>query len=153
MKSSRRWLVIFGLAIGVIIAVTVTLVLTTASPGDETLLPEDTPEGTVQQFLLAVRDGDYLAAESYLSPSVEDKIDFDLRRSRVVVPDEGASWRATLGKSVVKGDEATVEVTVDVFRPRGPFENAVSTYRVTFFLNKEETSWRIISPINLWWLY
>lgn len=153
MRSSRRWLVIFGLAIGVIIAVTVTLVLITASPGDETLLPEDTPEGTVQQFLLAVRDGDYLAAESYLSPSVDDKIDFDLRRSRVVGSGEGASWRATLGKSVVKGDEATVEVTVDVFRPRGPFENAVSTYRVTFFLNKEETSWRIISPINLWWLY
>ncbi len=153
MRSSRRWLVIFGLAIGVIIAVTVVLVLTTASPGDETLLPEDTPEGTVQQFLLAVRDGDYLAAESYLSPSVEDKLDYDLRRSRIVRPDEGASWRATLGKSVVKGDEATVEVTVDVFRPRGPFENAVSTYRVTFFLKKEGASWRITSPINLWWLY
>jgi len=124
-----------------------------APRGDEPLLPEDTPEGTVQRFLLAVRDGDYLAAESYLSPTIDDKIAYDLRRDRLAGPDEGAGWKATLGKSVVRDDEATVDVMVDVFRPRGPFENSVSTYRITFFLKKEGTSWRITSPVNLRWLY
>ncbi len=153
MKSSRRWLLAFGLAIGVLIIVTVALVLTTSSQGDEPLLPEDTPEGTVQRFLLAIRDEDYLAAESYLSPTVDDKIAFDLRQNRLAGPGDGPGWKATLGKSIVRDDEATVDVTVDVFRPRGPFENSVRTYQVTFFLKKEATSWSIISPINLWWLY
>ncbi len=153
MRSSRRWLLIFGLAIGILIIATVVLVLITASPEDESLLPEDTPEGTVQRFLLAVRDEDYLAAESYLSPTIDDKIAYDLRRNRVAGPGEGPGWKATLGKSVVRNDEATVDVMVDVFRPRGPFENSVRTYQVTFSLKKEGTSWRIISPVNLWWLY
>ena len=153
MRSSRRWLFTFGLAIGVLVIVTVVLVLTTASPADKPLLPEDTPEGTVQRFLLAVRDGDYLAAESYLAPPIDDKITYDLGRNRVAGFGEGSGWKATLGKSIVRDDEATVDVTVDVFRPRGPFENSVRTYQVTFFLKKEATSWNITSPINLWWLY
>ncbi len=155
MRSSRRWLLTFGLAIGILVIAIVALVLITASPEDAPLLPEDTPEGTVQRFLLAVRDEDYLVAESYLSPTidVDDKIAYDLRRNRAVGPGGGAGWKATLGKSVVRDDEATVDVMVDVFRPRGPFENSVSTYRITFFLKKEGASWKITSPVNLWWLY
>jgi len=153
MKSSRRWLLAFGLTIGVLVIVTVALVLTMSSRGDEPLLSEDTPEGTVQRFLLAVRDEDYLAADSYLSPTIDDKITYDLWRSRPAGSGEGSGWRATLGKSVVRDDEATVDVMVDVFKLRGPFENSVRTYRITFFLKKEVTSWSITSPVNLWWLY
>jgi len=151
--SSRRWLATFGLAIVVLITVTVVLVLTTVSRGDEPLLPEDTAEGTVQRFLLAIRDEDYLAAESYLSPTIDDKIAYDLRRTQVAGSSERPGWKATLGKSAVRNDEATVDVTVNVFRPRGPFENSVRTYRITFYLKKEVTSWKITSPANLWWLY
>ena len=153
MRSSRRWLLAFGLTIGVLVIVTVALVLTTSSRGDEPLLPEDTPEGTVQRFLLAVRGEDYLAADSYLSPTIDDKIAYDLRRNRLAGPGGEPGWKATLGKSVVRGDEATVDVMVDVFRPRGPFENSVRTHQVTFFLKKEGASWSITSPVNLWWLY
>lgn len=153
MKSSRRWLLAFGLTIGVLVIVTVALVLTTSSRGDEPLLPEDTPEGTVQRFLLAIRDEDYLTADSYLSPTIDDKITYDLRLNRPAGSGEGSGWRATLGKSVVRDDEATVDVMVDVFKLRGPFENSVRTYRIAFFLKKEVTSWSITSPVNLWWLY
>ena len=153
MRSSRRWLFTFGLAIGVLVIVTVVLVLTTSSRGDEPLLPEDTPEGTVQRFLLAVRDEDYLAADSYLSPAIDDKTTYDLRRNRAVRYGEEPGWRVTLGKSIVRDDEATVDITVSIFSPRGPFENSVRTHHVTFFLKKEGISWRITSPVNLWWLY
>ena len=153
MRSSRRWLLASGLAIGVLVIVSVVLAITMASQGDAPLLPEDTPEGTVQRFLLAVRDGDYLAAESYLSPTIDDKTTYDLQRNRVVGPSNRPGWKATLGKSVVRDDEATVDVILDIFSPQGPFENSVRTYQVTFFLKKEGTSWRITSPVNLWWLY
>jgi len=154
MRSSRRWLFAFGLAIVALVIVTVVLVLATTSPADKPLLPEDTPEGTVQRFLLAVSDQDYLAAEGYLSPTIdEDKIDYELWRDRIVELGEDSAWQATLGESIIRGDEATVDVTVAIFRPRGPFDNSVRTHQVTFFLQKEGTSWRITSPVNLWWLY
>ena len=153
MKQSRRWLYIFGTAIGALIIAAVVLALVMASPADETLLPEDTPEGTVQRFLLAVRDEDYLTADSYLSPDVDDKLAYDLRQSRIIRSDDGPGWKATLGKSAIKDDEATVEVTVNIFRPGGPFENSVRTNRITFFLKEENGSWKITTPVNLWWLY
>ena len=153
MRSSRRWLLVFGLTIGVLIIVTVALVLTASSRGDEPLLPEDAPEGTVQRFLLAIRDEDYLAAESYLSPTIDDKVTYDLRQNRLAGPSEDPGWKATLGKSIVRDDETIVDVTIDVFRTRSPFENSVHTYQIAFSLKKEGISWSITSPVNLWWLY
>ncbi len=149
MRSSRRWLLVSGLTIAVLVIVTVALVLTTSLRGDEPLLPEDTPEGTVQRFLLAVRDGDYQTADSYLSSEIDNKLDYALRRSRA--PESG--WKATLEDSIIIGDEATVDVVADVFRPSGPFSSSVSTYRTTFYLKKEAAVWRIVAPVNLWWLY
>ncbi len=154
VRSSRRWLFGFGLAIVVLAIVTIVLVLTTGAPADKPLLPEDTPEGTVQRFILAIRDKDYLTAESYLAPiAPDDKTPYDLRQNQIYGTGEGPGWKATLGKSSVRGNEATVDIAVSVFRPSGPFENSVNTYQVTFFLTKTATSWKITSPLNLWWLY
>lgn len=153
MKSSSRWLYLFGIAIGVLVIATVVLVLTIGSPSDESLLSEDTPEGTVQRFLLALRDGDYLAAEDYLSPSDDDRTELKFLRNRALDSSESPGWKATLGNTIIKDDEASVEVIIDIFRPRGPFENAVNTQQTTFFLIKEDDSWKITSPVNIWWLY
>ncbi|MDP6127573.1 MAG: hypothetical protein QF713_00130 [Dehalococcoidales bacterium] len=153
MTSSRRWLFGFGLAIGVLAVTAVILVLTSTSSGNEPLLAEDTPEGVVQRFLQAVSDGDYLAAEDYLSPPVDEKTEYDFRRLREMRPGRGAGWKATFGDSLVDDDEATVEVVIDIFRPRGPFENSVTTSQVVFFFTKEADTWKITSPLNLWWIY
>lgn len=153
MKSSSRWLYLFGIAIGVLVIATVVLVLTIGSPSDESLLSEDTPEGTVQRFLLALRDGDYLAAEDYLSPSDDDRTELKFLRNRALDSSESPGWKATLGNTIIKDDEASVGVIIDIFRPRGPFENAVNTQQTTFFLIKEDDSWKITSPVNIWWLY
>lgn len=153
MKSSSRWLYIFGAAIGALIIAVVAIVLATGSPSEEPLLGEDTPEGTVQRFLLAVRDEDYQAAESYLATETDDRLDGDILKSRLSGSGEDSGWKATLGDTIIKGDEASVKVRVDVFRPRGPFENSINTHRVTFFLVREDDAWKITSPVNIWWLY
>ena len=59
-------LVWFGIALAALIVVTVVLVLTIGQ-GTAPLLPENTPEGVVQRFLLAIQDNDYLAAYGYLN--------------------------------------------------------------------------------------
>ena len=155
MKSSNRWLYYFGIAIGLLVVVTVVLALTVGSPSESNLLSQDTPEGTVQRFLLAVKDGDYLAAESYLAPpdSENTRPEIDALKNRISTSGEDPGWKASLGDTEITGNEATVGVTVDVFRPRGPFENSVDTYQVTFFLTRESGEWKITSPLNIWWLY
>ena len=152
MKSSSRWLLAFGATIGVLVIVAIVLVLTI--PTQETrLFPEDTPEGTVQRYFLALQAEDYVKAYSYLSPPPTEKYPYEEWRSPLIRSEEKPGWKVSLGKSAVSDSEATVDVVVDIFRPGGPFENPVSTQRVTFFLKKEGTSWKITSPWDVWWLF
>jgi len=152
VKSSSRWLLAFGVAVGVLVIAAVVLVLT--MPAQEVrLFPEDTPEGTVQRYLLALQAQDYLKAYSYLSPPPSEKIPYEDWREPAVFSEEKPELKVTLGKSAVTGNEATVDVVVDVFRPGGPFENPVHTHDISFFLKKEGTSWRIASPADVWWLF
>ena len=149
MKSSSRWLLAFGVTIGVLVIVALVLVLTMAGKGGAPLLPEDTPEGTVQRYLLALEAEDYQKAYSYLSTNMT----YETWRRQIYRSEERPGVKVTLGKSVVKGSEATVDVVVDVFSPGGPFENPVDTHRTTFFLKREGTSWKITSPTYVWWFY
>ena len=150
MKSSSRGLLIFGVAIGVLVIVAIVLVLTVAKPGETSLLPEDAPGGTVQRYFLALEDGKYLTAYSYLSPPADEKLTYE-KWHPSVSSGEKPAWQVTLGEAVVEGDEATVDVEVKVFRPGDPFDNPVDTYHITFFLKQEGTSWKITSPTYLWW--
>jgi hypothetical protein len=66
--------------------------------------------------------------------------------------------KVTLEKSTVSDSEATVYVVVDIFRAsepfeNPPFENPVYTQHVTFFLEKEGTSWKITSPTYVGWFF
>lgn len=151
MDSSRRWLIIFAIVIGVLVIATVSLVLF-AKENQVTLLPENTPQGTVQRFLIAVQDKDYLKAYNYLSLDQTGKIitynDWIMRVSYVQ-----STWKATLGKVTENGDNATVEVTIDIISPGGPFENSTYSQQLTFQLIKENGLWFIVSPTYLYWIY
>jgi hypothetical protein len=152
VKSSSRSLLIFGIAIGVLVIAAIVLVLTVAKPGETSLLPEDEPGGIVQRYFLALEDGKYQTAYSYLSPPADEELTYEKWRPSAISEDK-PEWQVMLGDSTVTGDEATVEVTVDVFYPGGPFDNPVYTHHITFFLHKEGTSWKITSPIYAWFLY
>jgi hypothetical protein len=152
VKKSSRWLLIFGVTIGVLVIAAVVLVLT-MTPKNTSLLPENTPEGTVQRYFLALQDEDYTKAYSYLFPPPTEKYPYEEWRSPFTSSGEKPEWKVTLGKSVVNDSQATVDVVVDIFRPGGPFENPVRTNQITFFLIEEGTSWKITSPLDVWWLF
>jgi hypothetical protein len=129
-----------------------------AKPGGEPLLPEDTPAGTVQRYLLALEAEEYTTAYSYLSFPPDKPISYEVWRGRAIRYEEKHGVKVTLAKSTVTGNEATVYVVVDIFRAsepfeNPPFENPVSTQRVTFFLEKEGTSWKITSPTYVGWFF
>jgi hypothetical protein len=152
MKTSNRWLLIFGAAIGALVIVAIVLVLTLPAK-EAPLLPEDTPEGTVQRYLLALEAEDYATAWSYLSPPASEKLTYEDWMRSAVSSGEKPGLKATLGKSAITGSTATVDVVVDVFRPSGPFDNPVSTNHFSFVLTKQGTSWKITSPTYVWWFY
>ena len=157
MKSSNRLLIIFGSAIGVLVLVAIILVL--VMPAHQpALLPEDTPEGTVQRYFIALQNEDYAKAYSFITqPDMtrpeDHKMTYDMWRGQYNRPSEKNAWKATIGKAIIIGNDATVDVVIDVFRPQGPFSDPINTNRMSFSLRKAGAGWTIISPFDLWWLY
>ncbi len=153
MKSSSRLLIVFGIAIGAMVLIAIILVMALSGEKSVSLLPEGTPEGTVQRFFIALQDEDYIKAYTYITPPANDKMSYDAWRSSYYRSSEKSVWKVTIGKSKITGDEATVDVVIDVFRPQGPFSEPVNTNRMNFSLKKAGSSWTITSPVDLWWLY
>jgi hypothetical protein len=155
MKSSSRMLIGFGIAIAVLIVVTVVLVFTMGQ-GSPTALPENTPQGTVQKYLKAVQARDYTTAYNLLAPVTDaantPKQSFD-SYAMSAQNNANSAWKASLGTVNESGTTATVEITVEVFRAGGPFNNAVNSHTVSFFLKKTGAEWLITAPLDLYWLY
>jgi hypothetical protein len=154
MKTSSRFLLGFGIIILAIVAVAVILAVTGGNEQVK-LLPETSPEGTVQRFLMAVKDHDFQKAYSLLAPQPE-QVKGDTYENwvrSVQSPRDTSSWKASILKSTVRDNDATVEVAVDIIRPGGPLVNPVTTNQVTFMLQKQDGKWLISQPADIWWLY
>ena len=154
MKTSSRFLLGFGIVIVLVVAVAVTLALIGGNEPVK-LLPQDSAEGTVQRFLMAVKEQDYVKAYTFISPQTEylktgsyDEWVRSMQSMRA-----NSSWKASIVKSTLRENDATIDVAVDVFRPDDPLTNPVNTNRVTFLLLKENGKWMITSPVDLYWLY
>ena len=154
MNSSRRWLVIFAVVIGVLVIATVCLVLLTKGH-KVTLLPENTPQGTVQRYLIALQNGDYQQAYTYLhiEQSGKDLTYNDWLNSLPVYQSTQSAWKATLGKITQNADNATVEVTIDTFHSGGVLSGSQSSQPILFQLIKTGNSWFITSPPYIFWIY
>ena len=158
MKSSSRLLISFGIGIIALVIVTVVLVLTIGQ-GNTHLLPENTPEGVVQRYLLAIQESDYSKAYSYLAPQPTptdyykgspQSFEYFVNSAQNAA---NTTWKANLGKVTVKDNTASVELTVDIFRSAGPLENPIHTNTIIFLLVKSGDNWLVTSPIDLYWIY
>ncbi|UCC16864.1 MAG: hypothetical protein JSU58_11000, partial [Dehalococcoidales bacterium] len=57
------------------------------------------------------------------------------------------AWRAVIDEPEIRGNKATVSVTIEIFNPDGVFSNPVDTRYYPFTLEKQEGIWKIISPL------
>ncbi|OGN88295.1 MAG: hypothetical protein A2Z74_05635 [Chloroflexi bacterium RBG_13_46_9] len=154
MKSSNRFLLGFGIAITILVVITITLVLT--NRGMAPLLPENTPQGTVQRFLLAVQDHDLQKAYSYLDVQESGrKLTYDdwIQSVSPRFQTSSPAWKATFGKTSISNNTATVEVLIDIFEPAGPFDNPIRTQIDNYQLKQENGKWFITSRPWLYWFY
>ncbi len=151
MKSSSKWLLGFGTAIGILVILAVVLVLVMPENNEIELLPENTPDGVVQRYVNAIRNRDYEEAYGYLSSSaLEDEPRYNtfeqwsgmfLNRGQV------DAWRAEIGEPEIHDNKAVVMVTVEVFDPDSVFGDPVDTMYYQFILEKQDGVWKITSPL------
>jgi len=147
MKSTNRWLIIFGSIIGVLVVVAVILVLTMKN--NTTLLAADTPEGVVQRYILALKDNDFPTAYTYLSDTAQTSMPYTTWKP--VPPSSGnPTWQATIGKASIKGTSATIDVNIDKFYPSSGLNNSISSQTIVFQLVKQSEGWKIDQPNYVW---
>ena len=153
MNSSSKWLIIFAGIIGTLALIAVVLVLVTGGK-NVTLLAADTPQGTVQRYLIALEDGDYQRSYNYLSPNLPGTMSYDDWLSQNTNrPASQTGWRATLGKTVQNGNYATVEVMIETSYPGGVMSSSQYNMPITFDLTETGNSWLITSPTYIYWIY
>ena len=127
-NPSSRLAVVVGLV--VVVLVVAAAVVNATRPAQQ--FERNTPEGTVQAFLLAVSDEDYTTAHGLLSSELATECDpvelsQDFEYSRIAVNDV-----------VEAGDQIEVEVEVTVVETRSDFQPYRYENQMTFTLIEEE---------------
>lgn len=152
MKSTNRWLTIIGIIIAVLIIGATTLVLTLKN--NSALLPDNTPDGVVQRYIIALKNTDYPTAYGYLSASTQTRVVYNQWKPVIYAGPDKPSWQVTLGKPVITGNTATLDVVIDRFNNSvGILNNSIYSQTVTFQLEMETGKWKISQPDYVYFLY
>ncbi len=147
MKQDRF---LTGILIGIGVLVVVALAVFFTRQDTRSYVAEDTPEGVVHNYVLAVLNRDYEKAYGYLA-DIEYKPTYEeFRRpflNRYVNPESAA---IDIGESEISGDNASVEVA-QIYNSGDPFS---SGYRDTqrAILIRQNGAWKIsnLPAYNFW---
>jgi hypothetical protein len=152
MKSTDKIFISIGVGIAVLIVVALIFAL---GPSKNTYISDDTPEGVMHNYMLALQKEDYDRAYRYLSSDllgypknvaaftrdVKDSYYFDLD-----------SVTISVDAKEISGDEATVEVRAMRFYQGDVFDSGQRTYEYDFILTKKAGAWRIYDvDTENWW--
>ena len=147
MKQDR-FLTAIVVGIGVLIVSALAVYFTRQGAGS--YVAEDTPEGVVHNYVLAVLNKDYPKAYGYLA-GLNNKPTLDqFRQAFAVGRLNPAGSSIQIGKSTVSANDASVEVDM-VNQPGDPFSSSYNNVG-TAQLVREGGAWKIsaMPTYNLW---
>jgi hypothetical protein len=156
MKNTDKFLI--GIVIGVILLVVVAFGIALTRPGP-TYQPEDTPEGVVHNYLLALRQEEYERAYGYLSPdlngypkSIESFIEYIQDHSYRFQLDE-ETVALDVNSVDVRGNIAEVTVQETQFHQGGLFDSGESKSMFELKLKQDTSSkeWKIFDGGYSYW--
>ncbi len=146
MKNDRFLVVILGF-IGLFMVLAVVLYLVRQEPQDYG--PDDSPQGVVRNYVLALQQGDYSRAYGYLQEG-DTKPDFTLFQQATLQNEIGNSPVAVqLGEVRITGDHARVSLTLLHFRG-DPFSRSWDENSAAL-LTLKDGNWRITSMPYPYW--
>ena len=155
-SSSSKWLAGAGLAVLAIIVVSVVVAVLNRSQSPVTL-PEGTPEGTVQRFLLAIEEGETRQAYDYLSDELQEKCTFAHFQDTTRQFDrrglnDGRDRRITLESTQPIDDTVAVMVRITEFNVSAPFNVNEYSYTQEYVLGELDGGWRFVDePWPMTW--
>jgi hypothetical protein len=155
MKRTDKFFI--GIIVGVILLVVVVFVYI-LSPSGDTYIQDDSPEGVMHNYMLALQTKDYERAYSYLSPELlgypKDANAFkkDVLEYRRFFEMDSVTISVDTGE-IIGGSWAVVEVRESSFDERNIFDRGSRIRIAEFRLQMEEGSWRIydVDDISRWW--
>lgn len=140
MKQDRF---LTGILIGIGLLVVMALAVFFTRRDTQTYVSDETPEGVVHNYVVAVLNKDYQKAYGYLA-DLENQPTYDeFHESFLTGTVNPDSSGVDIGQSDITGDDATVEVTL-VYSPSDPFSTG---YRDTqrAILVMQNGAWKISS--------
>ena len=147
MKQDRF---LTGILLGIGVLVVLALVVFFSRKDTQTYVSDDTPEGVVHNYVLALLNKDYERAYGYLA-ELEHKPTYSKFREAflrgMVNPGNSA---VDIGASEITGDSATVEVAI-IYNPSDPFSTGYRDTSQGAVLVKQNGAWKLTSmPYNFW---
>ncbi|NWG05276.1 MAG: hypothetical protein HXY35_01180 [Chloroflexi bacterium] len=147
MKQDRF---LTGILIGIGLLIIVALTMFFVRKEAQTYIAEDTPEGVVHNYVVAVLDRDYEKAYSYLADLEYKPTYEEFRRSFLNGEVNPEGQAVDIGESEMTSDTATVEIAL-IYRPSDPFSTG---YRNVSYatLIKQNGAWKLtlMPQYNLW---
>jgi len=149
MKQDRF---LTGILIGIGVLVIAALAVFFTRKDTQTYASDDTPEGVVHNYVVAVLEKDYEKAYGYLA-ELDNKPAYDNFRqaflNRSVNPQDSA---VDIGEAEINGDEAYVEVAL-VYNPSDPFSTGYRDIQRAGLVN-QNGAWKLSSmPAYYFWDY
>ena len=147
MKQDRF---LVGILIGIAVLIIVALTVFFTRQNKQTYGSEDTPEGVVHNYVLAVLNKDYQKAYGYLA-DLENKPSYDaFHRSFATGLLDPSNAGVKIGKADVTGEDATVDISM-VYTPGDPFQRGYNNPGPAQLVRQNGT-WKISSmpADNLW---
>jgi hypothetical protein len=150
--SMRQDRFLTGILIGIGILIIAALAVFFIRKDGQTYVSEDTPEGVVHNYVVAVLNKDYEKAYGYLA-DLENKPTFDQFRTSFVTgilnPDNSG---VDVGGSEISGDDAYVDVAM-IYNPSDPFSTSYRDVQRAILV-KQGATWKISSmPTYYLWDY
>ncbi len=139
-----------GILIGIALLIVAALVVYFTRQNQATYVADNTPDGVVHNYVLAILNKDYQKAYGYLA-DLDHKPTFnEFRQAFAVGRLDPANNGIKVGKASVTGNDATVEVSM-VNTPSDPFSSGYNNVG-TAQLVRQNAGWRIstMPTYNLW---
>jgi len=148
MKQDRFLL---GILVGIGVLVAVALVLFFTRQGKQEYVTEDSPEGVVHNYALAVFEGDYEKAYAYLAESENKPTYQAFRQAFFNHSIDPNSAGVEIGETEINGDEAYVTVYV-IYNPSDPFSSGYRNTE-TALLERQDGEWKLMQMPYAFWAY
>jgi hypothetical protein len=142
---------LIGIVVGIVLLVIAAIVIVLARGQNEDYIADDTPNGVVHNYFLAVQRKEFEKAHGYLSDEIEDKPNLDEFIASVDNQNETA---LKIGAVTIDNDRARVDVAISNYYGGGPFDSGRYTNQETAYLRQDANGdWKIFEFPYPYWGY